>query len=300
MSSIFQMGLQYYHDNSDWLNEPFLVTFLAYFMIISGAITFSVEQFLKVSAAYGRFAHTFSTQFSINSKVGWIVQEAPSFIIAVYYLSSAESRFFNSNPRNRLLLMLFSLHYFHRSFIFPMFTKPKRPNPFITHVLGFIFCVWNGYLQGASLSRNELSSSSTFYYLGLVIFWTGAIINIKSDYYLISLRTKRDRKIKNGNGNGSGDNEKTKRDDDYATSSRTSDYIMPEGGFFDFVSCPNYFGETLEWFGYALASGCIGQWAFAFFTFANLAPRAVQYHQFYKTNFKNYPKQRKAYIPFVW
>ena len=39
--------------------------------------------------------------------------------------------------------------------------------------------------------------------------------------------------------------------------------------------------------------------AFAFFTFANLAPRAHQHHAWYKQKFDDYPSHRRAVLPFV-
>jgi hypothetical protein len=40
--------------------------------------------------------------------------------------------------------------------------------------------------------------------------------------------------------------------------------------------------------------------AFAVWTFANLAPRARSHHAWYYTNFPEYPKNRKALIPWIW
>ena len=75
---------------------------------------------------------------------------------------------------------------------------------------------------------------------------------------------------------------------------------MPYGGLFEVVSCPNYLAETVEWVGYAIASNSWAAAAFAFYTFANLAPRAQQHHIWYKRHFPDYPAHRKAYIPYVW
>mmetsp|Transcript_34298 Transcript_34298/g.90207 ORF Transcript_34298/g.90207 Transcript_34298/m.90207 type:complete len:87 (+) Transcript_34298:689-949(+) len=53
--------------------------------------------------------------------------------------------------------------------------------------------------------------------------------------------------------------------------------------------------------GYAIASGGrLHAVAFAFFTFANLAPRARHHHDWYRAKFDNYPQYRRALIPFVW
>jgi hypothetical protein len=77
-------------------------------------------------------------------------------------------------------------------------------------------------------------------------------------------------------------------------------YRVPRGWLFERVSCPNYFGEILEWFGYALASWSLAGLAFALFTAANIGPRAFAHHRWYHRTFPGYPPQRKALIPFVW
>jgi protein-S-isoprenylcysteine O-methyltransferase Ste14 len=63
------------------------------------------------------------------------------------------------------------------------------------------------------------------------------------------------------------------------------------------VSCPNYFGEMLEWIGWAIATWSLAGSAFAIFTIANLLPRALANHRWYQTEFPDYPSDRRAVIP---
>ena len=79
-----------------------------------------------------------------------------------------------------------------------------------------------------------------------------------------------------------------------------SGYRVPFGGGFAYVSAPNYLGEIIEWVGFALAAGTLAAWAFALFTFANLAPRALANHRWYRERFAEYPPERRALIPFLW
>lgn len=71
------------------------------------------------------------------------------------------------------------------------------------------------------------------------------------------------------------------------------------GGAFRYVSCPNYLGELLEWFGWALATWSLGGLAFFTYTAANLVPRALSHHRWYRERFADYPAGRKAVIPGV-
>jgi protein-S-isoprenylcysteine O-methyltransferase Ste14 len=66
------------------------------------------------------------------------------------------------------------------------------------------------------------------------------------------------------------------------------------------ISCPNYFGEIVEWIGWAIATWSLAGLAFALWTAANLAPRARSHHQWYRESFADYPQERKALVPRLW
>lgn len=83
------------------------------------------------------------------------------------------------------------------------------------------------------------------------------------------------------------------------------------------IACGILGGEIIEWVGFAVACWSLPGLAFAIMTFSNLAPRGhqvseiiavytfdntifLQHHKWYLQKFENYPKHRKAVIPFVW
>ena len=113
-----------------------------------------------------------------------------------------------------------------------------------------------------------------FFCGGLLLASVGMAINIQSDATLRNLRS----------------------------SNNNKGYQIPRGGLFNYVSCPHFLGEILEWTGFALAcqSSTVAA-SFAAFTAANLIPRAVQQHAWYGQHFgKTYPPQRHAWLPFLW
>jgi steroid 5-alpha-reductase/3-oxo-5-alpha-steroid 4-dehydrogenase 1 len=55
----------------------------------------------------------------------------------------------------------------------------------------------------------------------------------------------------------------------------------------------------LEWIGFALMTWCLPGLAFSVWTIANLAPRAWAHHRWYQDAFPDYPKERKALIPYI-
>ena len=76
-------------------------------------------------------------------------------------------------------------------------------------------------------------------------------------------------------------------------------YKIPNGGMFNYVTGANFFGEIVEWTGFALASCSSPAAVFAFFSASFLGLRAWHHHKFYLSKFEDYPKSRKIIIPFV-
>jgi len=74
-------------------------------------------------------------------------------------------------------------------------------------------------------------------------------------------------------------------------------YHIPSGFMYRWVSCPNYLGEIMQWFGFALAVHALPVWSFVAWTIANLLPRAMRHHQWYRERFDDYPAGRKAILP---
>lgn len=224
---------------------------------------------IKIIAPYGRHA---SKNWGplINSKVAWIVMESPVVILVLYFVLSDFSR---TNLVVLVLTFLFVSHYFHRTFIFPFRIKGnEKKMPLTVMLLAIIFNLFNGFFIGYYLGRLSSYELSWLYsvpfILGLILFAFGAYINWKSDTMLIHLR-----------------------DDG------TTGYKIPRGFLFEKVSCPNHFGEILEWTGYAIMSFNVAALAFAVWTAANLIPRAMAHHKWYLSHFEDYPKNRYAVIP---
>ncbi|XP_074432362.1 3-oxo-5-alpha-steroid 4-dehydrogenase 1 isoform X1 [Larus michahellis] len=154
-------------------------------------------------------------------------------------------------------------------------TRTGKPTPFFTFVLALLFCVYNGYLQGRSLSNYAKYPSGwlkdPLFITGFIGWLVGMAINIHSDHILRNLRKPGE-----------------------------TGYKIPRGGMFEYVSGANFFGEILEWFGFALACCTIESLAFALCTLFILGSRAKQHHQWYLEKFEDYPKCRKIVIPFVY
>lgn len=209
----------------------------------------------------------------IDNHIGWIVMEGVVLVVLSGYL-------FYFKPQmtlmNSIMLGMFVLHYIHRSFVFPFQIRTSgKKMPLIIALSAIIFNLINGSQIGYYFSHyahytNDWLSDPRFI-LGSLMFLMGAFINIKSDYYLIGLR-------KSGDSNT---------------------YKIPRGYLFDYISCPNHFGEIMEWAGFALLTWSLPGLVFWFWTCANLVPRALAHHRWYKQKFADYPLDNKAVIPFI-
>ena len=135
----------------------------------------------------------------------------------------------------------------------------------------FFNCI-NAGLNGYFLANFENYNPDSFYQLnfiiGILLFLIGFFINQKSDHILIHLRKPGE-----------------------------TGYKIPQGFLFNYLSCPNLFGELMQWTGFALMAWNLPALTFLVWTFANLIPRALGHHEWYREHFDNYPEKRKAVLP---
>ena len=225
-----------------------------------------------VNAPYGRFTRK-GWGPQINARWGWILMETPVLLTFLVLFGVSDRK---SNPVSLVLLAFWLAHYVHRSLIYPFRVRSSRPSITVGVIcMGATFNVGNGYLNGRYLFSlgPELHNSWLLdprFIIGALLFWLGFALNQHSDQLLIKLRA----------GGKTG-------------------YRIPRGGGYRFVSCPNYLGEMLEWGGWALACWNLGALAFLVWTVANLAPRAIKTHRWYRKEFPDYPPERKALLPFI-
>lgn len=68
---------------------------------------------------------------------------------------------------------------------------------------------------------------------------------------------------------------------------------------FNFVSCPNYTYEFFSWVSFTIMTQCLPAGLFALAGMYQMTVWAIGKHRNYKKEFPNYPKQRKAILPFL-
>ena len=229
---------------------------------------------LRVAAPFGRHTRP-GWGPTIDNRLGWVIMES-TVLLVLFLCFYSGSGFQDISSPVAVILLLFTAHYLHRSLIFPLFLRTKgKQMPLVVALSAMAFNTMNGFLFGYYFSHFAEYPSDWLqdprFVCGLLLFCFGAWVNIRTDYQLIRLRAPGE-----------------------------TGYKIPQGGWFKYLSCPNHFGEILEWTGFALLTWSLPGLAFAVWTFANLAPRAVAHHRWYREFFPDYPKERRAFLPFVW
>ncbi|KAK4396153.1 Steroid 5-alpha-reductase DET2 [Sesamum angolense] len=239
----------------------------------------TIISLLFLTAPYGKHVRP-GWGPTIPPPVAWFLMESPTIWLTLLLFPYGKN---NGNPRAFLLMSPFLLHYLHRTLIYPLRLYLKTRDgkiqkscfPVSVAMMAFGFNILNAYLQARWVSEYaDLDGDEWFWWrlaAGAMVFFGGAVMNVWSDNVLMGL--------KEGGGG----------------------YKIPRGGLFEWVSCPNYFGEILEWLGWALMTWSWAGFGFFTYTCANLVPRAGANHKWYLKKFgEDYPKNRRAVIPFVY
>jgi len=240
-----------------------------------GTLALAVPVFLLlffVKAPYGRHIRGGWGPL-LDNRLGWFIMESPAALVfAVILLLYARL-----NVTVVLFFVLWELHYCHRAFIYPWTLKKGKKMPWLILLMAVLFNTTNAYLNAWSIASqtdkySDLWLSSPQFLTGVLVFFSGMTLNKLSDRQLARLGHARGEK---------------------------GAYQVPHGLAYRWVSCPNYLGEIIQWTGWAIAVWSLAGWVFAIWTMANLVPRALAHHRWYRETFKDYPANRRALIPYL-
>jgi protein-S-isoprenylcysteine O-methyltransferase Ste14 len=231
-----------------------------------------VPYLLLRPAPYGRHSRRGFGR-AVNARLAWVLMEAPSPLGMVLLFLLGRG---TNDALSSVFLGLWLWHYGYRAFVFPfLLPKTSRPMPVLVMASGAFFNVVNAYLNGRWLfflaePRALAWLVSPGFLAGMLLFFGGFSVHVLADRELRRLRA-----------------------------SAQGGYAVPRGPLFRWISCPNYLGEIVEWTGFALATWSPGGLVFALWTAANLVPRAIHHHRWYRRQFPDYPPARRAVVPFL-
>ena len=238
-----------------------LQAFYIFLAVMAAAAAVVFVALFFVNAGYGKF-YTPKWGPSVDNRLGWVLMEAPVFFAMLLLWWLSDRRF---DPVRLVFLILFEIHYFHRSFIFPLKIRGRSRMPLSIILMGALFNTLNALMQGGWIFWFSPAGAYPLswlyglpFVLGTALFFYGMFINIQSDGIIRDLRQPGD-----------------------------TNHYLPKGGMFRYVTSANYFGEVLEWIGFAVLTWSLSGAVFAWWTFANLAPRAARIYDMYRREFPN-------------
>ncbi len=247
------------------------------FLIIMAVVALAVYVSLFfVDAGYGKF---YDPKWgpAVNNKLGWVLMESPVFVAMLLLWLLSDRR---DDLVRLAFLFVFELHYIQRSFVFPFRMRGHSVMPLSIVVMGVTFNVLNALMQGGWIfyfSPEDYYPADWLtdprFIAGFLVFIVGMYINIQSDDIIRNLRKEGDTR-----------------------------HYLPKQGMFRYVTSANYFGEFIEWVGFAILTWSWAGAVFAWWTFANLAPRAHRIYDAYRKEFgaELDTKKTKRFIPFIW
>lgn len=239
-------------------------------MPVMAAVVFVALFFVR--AGYGIF-HDGKWGVTLPNRWGWVLMELPAFVGMLACWALSDLRF---TPVALVCLFLFELHYFQRTFVFPFLMRGNSRMPITIMMMGVTFNLLNAFLIGVDLFHRSAYDDTWFrswpFIVGLVVYVVGMAVNWHSDYVIRHLRPAGDTR-----------------------------HYLPQKGCYRWVTSANYFGELVEWTGFAILTQSEAAWIFVLWTFANLAPRAYAIRKRYRMEFGTEAVgKRKCLIPYIY
>ena len=246
-----------------------------------GVVALTVIGSIFVIAPYGKFGGSQTLGVELPSKVGWWLMEIMASVCFAFFYPLGKN---STKPVPIIFAFLYAIHYANRGWYFPwaMRVAPNSKTNFsftvsasgilVTALHGYLNALW--YSQHCSyLDWNWLFSPLCVF--GLLLYQTSFWSTI---YLEAIMRNLRDPNPRPGDAR----------------------YKIPRGYLFEYVSSPQYLTELLGFLGWAIMTWSpAGLFIFSI-SCANLIPRAIETHKWYRGKFEDYPAERKILIPFVW
>lgn len=194
------------------------------------------------------------------------------FFILTYFLAGQEFR----GAPNIVFFCLYVIHFLERGIVNPLVSRYSNNKirlwiPLAWFLTGLIVSYVNAeFIGSAEYCSNYLYDPR--FIIGLILFLIGFALNRVADYQLVCLRESR----------------------------TDTKHGIPKGPLYFLITCPNYFGEGLQWFGWAVMTWSLAGIVLWLVSEATFLPRSRQNHKWLRNQFLDYPSIRKGLIPFIF
>ncbi|KAK7278575.1 hypothetical protein RJT34_23607 [Clitoria ternatea] len=221
---------------------------------------------------YSKFWNVNTTgqkHFNLSTKLGMLLLYTPAFLA-----SAASFCFFpNQGVRSTILHSSLTFHFFKRILEVLFVHKYSGYMTLDTAIpicLSY-FLTTTTMIYAQHLTNGLQQPPINLLYPGIVLFLLGMSGNFYHHYLLSKLRKKGER-----------------------------EYKIPKGGMFEFVICPHYLFEIIEFYGICFTSQTLYALCFSTGTALYLIGRSYATRNWYLSKFEDFPKHVKAIIPFVF
>lgn len=230
---------------------------------------------------YGRFG-TGRVGLKMSPRLGWFLMEFPASVCFLYFYCTGEHPL---RTVSLVFLAVWCIHYANRGYIFPALIRvaPGYRQTFNLAVVasGWLVTSLHGYLNGSFIAGYGAHLTDAWltdprFIIGIIVYYAGYLFNLHSDHILRNLRPQNP-----------------------AAAQGAPRYTIPRGGGFTWVSNPHYLAELIAWSGFAIATWSLAGVFILTISAANLLPRALANHRWYRETFPDYPADRKAILPYI-
>lgn len=248
---------------------------------------------LGQNAGYSKFAGQ-DAKVRVPSRVGMTWTYTPGLFASAWFLSNAVS----SNGREKITAALLTAHFGKRvleCLFLHRYSGTINGDAFIPISAYYgLATVWIAFQQQNVSSYG--ASEAWLLNLGLALNAIGQFGNFYHHWLLASLRSRSSCALSDGlSSHGV-----TSRSSLMSVSGSKSNYFVPQGAFFSFVTCPHYFFELVAWFGLACVTGQLNAFLVAADMTSYLAGRSMATTKWYRQRFEDYPAERRHLIPFFF
>jgi 3-oxo-5-alpha-steroid 4-dehydrogenase 1 len=264
--------------------RPWYTGDATYDTLLAGALAFAGLVFVIswfLPSPYGRFASA-RLGLRLDPRLGWFLMELPATLSFV--------AFFLAGPRRGELVPLIFLgmwlvHYGNRGFLFPARMRvaagDRASFSLVVVVVGWGVTTLHGYFHAAFITRLGAHYTAAWltdprFLVGFAVYYACFALNVHSDAIIRNLRTPAE------------------------VAAGEKVYRIPRGGLFRWVTSPSYLAELVGWAAFALCTWSLAGVFITAISLANLVPRAHATHRWYRARFPDYPRERRALIPYLW
>lgn len=256
-----------------WFDVPLTIAF--------GIVLVTALSAPFVPTPYGRFANA-KWGISLDPRLGWFLMELPATL--AFYATFFRGPHW-ADPFPLFVLFVWTVHYGNRGFLMPLLMRVpaghKSGFGLMVVMIGWVVTSLHGYLNATWVTRFHPDTSTAWltdprFVIGVLLYYGGLWANLHADHVLRELRTK----------------EEVKRGERV--------YRIPTGGLYRWVTNASYLSELVFWTGFAIFTWSPAGVYILAISAANLVPRAVSTHRWYRERFPDYPKERRILVPYLF